>query len=252
MPDTQLVEAEKAPELATIGKTEVKYIFVFGKHQYYIPASSVVSYPKKPNLVDSPQDLGTLLATKAPDKWKPYTHPDFLMQIKGDEGSCVFTTFHVEGHMEEQRFVRFISGSIAEKCFPHWIEEEEAKRKERGEEEVRESKQKRLDVLKWTKKKDCPSKAQINPEMNKWPSVDKCGYEEAVKSCKIEPEARKRQKTTDSNKDIDHLVSKQEVVKVGPPGSYMIVERPGALHIIQYHSAGPNLDQEESAENGAE
>lgn len=249
MSDTQLIEKEETPELATIGKTDVKYIFLFGKHQYYIPADSVISYPKKPNIVESPEALGALLATKAPDKWKNYTHPDMLMQVKGDEGSCVFTTFHVEDHTDEQRFVRFISGSVAEKCFPFWIAEDEKKRQ--PGEEIRESKAKRLEVLKWTKKKDCPNRAQISPELNKWPSVDKLGLEEVVKSCKVDPESRKRMKTTETNKDVDGLVAQQHVVKVGEQGSYTIVERPGVLHIIQYHTRNSD-DKNGEAEGDAD
>lgn len=233
MPETALVEKPELEDCACIGKTEIKYVFVFGKHQYYIPAASVLSYPKKPNMMESREALGALLATKAPDKWKNYTHPDFLMHIKGKEGSCVFTTFHVDDHMEEQRFVRFISGSIAEKCFPYWIAEEEKKRV--PGEEIRESKAKRLEVLKWNKKEDCPERAQISPELNSWPNVEKVGVEDPVKSCKVDPESRKRKLPVDGNKDVDNLVQSQQVVKVGPPGSYTIVERPGHLHVIQYH-----------------
>lgn len=113
-----IVEAHR--ELACVPKTSLKYVFCFSKSQYYIPADAIISYPKRANKLADGVQLGNLLNTKAPEKWYSFTHPDFLMRIKGEEGTCIYTTFEVEGHENEVRFVRLIARGIAEKNFAKW------------------------------------------------------------------------------------------------------------------------------------
>ena len=46
------------------------------------------------------ETLGKILATKAPEKWMAFCDPERLMMVKGEEGTCVYTTFEVEGKPE--------------------------------------------------------------------------------------------------------------------------------------------------------
>ena len=74
------------------------YLLSFKKNQYYIPESAVVSSAKKVNSVEDGNELGQLLFTKSPSTWVPFTHPDTLIQLKGNEGTCVYTSFEVPGN----------------------------------------------------------------------------------------------------------------------------------------------------------
>lgn len=242
-----------------------QYILSFGKTQYYVPESAIKSLPKKSNSVPSGKALGQILATKAPEKWLEYCSPECLCHIGAGDSSCVYTTFTVAGHDDESRFLRFISGTIADRNFPIWAARVEQKMKMDPPEIVinNDRQRARVDVLQWTKAKDCPKRAQLNPEMNQWQALDK---EESVKSCRIEPEAKKRQlkahggaaqlngaigkKSYKSVEDLGakstrHLLQAEEVVewelvyKMGPKGTYSVDEVGNVLRIVQYkHSEG--------------
>ena len=71
------------------------YVLAFSKAQFYVPESAIVSLPKKANVLPDGETLGKVLATKAPEKWMAYCDPERLMKIKGEEGTCVYTTFEV-------------------------------------------------------------------------------------------------------------------------------------------------------------
>jgi hypothetical protein len=223
------------------------YVLSFSKGQYYVPAAAVVSYPKKPNRVSDGTKLGEILFTKAPSAWKNYCDPDTLMHIKGNDGSsCVYTTFAVEGHDDEQRFLRFISGSIAAKNFPELKQLAEEKWKEDPSTAPANDRQRiRMAVLDWEKEKDCPNRAQLSPELNGWPQLGRDGGEELLKSCRVDPESKKRTKGSSDKRKRDEddwfsmtcengLNIKTKVIKVGPKGSYSIDEQPGFLLINKY------------------
>lgn len=242
----------------------------FGKQQYYIPAAAVVSYAKKSNPVPSGEELGKALQTKAPEKWMQFCNPDMLMCIKGSEGTSVYTTFSVEGHPEEERFLRHVSGQIAEKNFPMWTKEV-SKQVALGSlpapEKRSSSAKARYDVLNWKKEKDCPSRAQLHPEINQWTAVAKDGSP-LVKSCKVDPETKKRPKGTGDKRvagdkrkhcddeddvmfDVEDDIEFKRGVRVGPKGSYTILERPDKVIIIQHKlrgDAGRDAAVEEDAE----
>ena len=246
------------------GKGE-PYILAFGKAQFNIPESAVVSYPKKANILPDGEALGRVLATKAPEKWMEYCNPEYLMKVKGEEGTCVYTTFTVEGAPNEGRFLRFISGTIAERNFGLWKDKVQSKI-DAGEIQINNDRQRvRLEVLEWTKATDCPTKAQLNPEMNRWNALAKDEY---VKSCRVEPEAKKRQLksagggagASGSNKSqrtgagaagangarLPNAVPEGSVVsasdvtefditlKMGPKGTYTISEVGNLVRVIQY------------------
>ena len=64
-----------------------------------MPASAIKSYPKWSNdKIKTGEDLGALIATKAPEKWLEYCEPEYLCRIEGETGNCVYTTFDVPGH----------------------------------------------------------------------------------------------------------------------------------------------------------
>ena len=242
------------------------YILSFGKTQYLVPASAIKSPAKKSNKVADGKALGQILATKAPEKWMEYCSPECLCHIQADDSTCVYTTFTVEGHDEESRFLRFISGTIADRNFPLWKERVEKKIAD-GDIVLNNDRQRaRLDVLNWSKAKDCPNRAQLNPELNKWTALDK---EESVKSCRIEPEAKKRQlkahgaggalqgaigKHSQSARSMQHQMLTDDVVdweliyRMGPKGTYNVHEVGNVLRIVQYKHTDGVVD---AAANGS-
>jgi len=261
--------AHDGPALVQSGPAKGKpYILSFGKTQYLVPSSAIKSTAKKSNLVPSGKALGQILATKAPEKWLEYCSPECLCHVQADDSTCVYTTFTVEGHEEESRFLRFISGTIADRNFPLWKERVEKKITD-GDIVLNNDRQRaRFDVLNWSKAKDCPNRAQLNPELNKWTALDK---EESVKSCRIEPEAKKRQlkahgsggglhgaigKHKHSAKSVQHQLLTDDVVdwelvyRMGPKGTYNIHEVGNVLRIVQYkHTDGVVDAVAESNEN---
>ena len=279
--ETAVVEAQK---FAVHQKTGKPYVVAFGKNQFYVPEEAVRSYPKKANKDPKLQDgkaLGAALATKAPEKWMQWCNPETLMHISGVSGdSCLYTTFSIPGHPEEERFLHHVSGPIAEKNFEDWREAmiksiQEGKLPKR--EEWNERLERRYAVLDWTKKNDCPERNQLHPEINKWVSVAKHG-DELVKSCRVAPETKRRPKGPNDkrsgaqlkssiHKDHHHNTARgdplqnvlwAEALQLGPEGSYNIFKNKvdGKLYITQYKyeagdrdSAGPayenaNLDED--------
>ena len=172
--------------------------------------------------------------------------------------SCVYTTFNVPGHSEECRFLRFISGTIADKNFPTHAAEID-KKIEKGDITLSNDRQRaRRDVLNWKKDVNCPNRAQISPELNKWTALDK---DENVKTCRVEPEAKKRQLKVNGGsgtlngaigkngqgvqKSLRHNLQPENVVEwevaycMGPKGTYNVHEVGNVLRITQYkHSDG--------------
>ena len=253
--------AHDGPALVQSGPAKGKpYILSFGKTQYLVPTSAIKSPAKKSNVVPNGKVLGQILATKAPEKWLEYCSPECLCHIQADDSTCVYTTFTVEGHDEESRFLRFISGTIADRNFPLWKERVEKKIAD-GDIVLNNDRQRaRLDVLNWSKAKDCPNRAQLNPELNKWTALDK---EESVKSCRIEPEAKKRQlkahgaggalqgaigKHPQSARSVQHQLLTDDVVdwelvyRMGPKGTYNVHEVGNVLRIVQYKHADGVVD----------
>ena len=240
MSNTQIVTQSSG--MATIPKSSPPktLLLPFGKNQHLVPESNFVSYPKKPNIVASPEALGFLLATKAPEKWLPYCHPDTLCRIQGDTGNCVYTTFQVDGAPEEKRILRFISATVAEKNF--------GKVKESLDTAVVNPRQQiRLDVLNWTKEVDCPSRAQISPEIEKWPVA--CSTE-AVKSCAKIPESKRRIKAGSSQ--VDEVLTKrkkyichEEIINVPTGSTYKINEINNKIVHVLFYRAPAQEDAEE-------
>lgn len=87
-----MVPAEVA--MAVHPKSKQRFLLPFGKQLYYVPESAVVSYPKRSNRVNNGSELGAALATKAPERWFPYCSPDTLVQLRGGEGTSVYTVPH--------------------------------------------------------------------------------------------------------------------------------------------------------------
>jgi len=206
----------------------------FGKNLYLVPATAIKSYAKFANdQIKTGEDLGALLATKAPEKWKPYCKPDYLTCIEGETGKCVYTTFDVPGWPEERRFLRLISATVASKNFSQ-IKEEASKVPITNERQKT-----RMEVLDWNKEEDCPNRAQINPEIEKWEIAT---GEELAKSCFKAPEAKKRTKPGSTQEEEAEAKRKQyicheEFVKQPPGTTYKINEVGGLLHVLFYRTA---------------
>ena len=234
---TDLVAAQ--PALACIPGTTTPYVLSFSKGLYGVPEEKVMSYARKANEIANPEELGKLLATKAPDKWLPYCHPDTITRIEGEEGNCCYTTFEVKNGEgpNEPSHLHLISATIAHKNFPLKALE----LKDMPHDKPKQAK--RWAALSWRRETDLPVKAQINPEVNRWPVLP-----DAEKSCAKPPESKKRPKGSASDKrarEENELRAKRAAhikdeafVSVGPKGTYAINEAAGVVHIVQYHYEG--------------
>ena len=132
-----------------------------------MPQSHVVCLPQKVNKLESADELGVLINSSAPEKWKPYCKHGYVAQLRGDEGTCPYTTFSVPGFPEEWRFLRHIKKVVADKIFPKLLEETVAKQPAPQNDRQKA----RIDVYRWTSKNDLPDKNQLSPEVNKWPEI---------------------------------------------------------------------------------
>ncbi len=229
-------------------KGQQTLLLPFGKNLYLVPATAIKSYAKYSNdQIKTGEDLGALLATKAPEKWKPYCKPDYLTCIEGETGKCVYTTFDVPGWPEERRFLRLISATVASKNFSQ-IKEEASKVPITNERQKT-----RMEVLDWNKEEDCPNRAQINPEIEKWEIAT---GDELAKSCFKAPEAKKRTKPGSTQEEEAEAKRKQyicheEFVKQPAGTTYKINEVNGLLHVVFYRTAATVVDggaEEEEAE----
>lgn len=214
------------------------FLLPFGKNVYHVPASAVKSYPKHANdKISAPEGLSALLATKAPEKWLPYCHPDYLCRIEGETGNCVYTTFDVPDWPDEKRFLRLISGTVAAKNFDQV--KEDALERAKVVPITKKHQQIRIEVLDWRKETDCPSRNQINPEIEKWEIVV---APELAKSCFKAPEAKKRTKpglTIDEGLEAKRklYICSEEFVKQPPGTTYRVNEVGGLLHVVFYRTA---------------
>ena len=226
------------PAQATIPKSSPPetYLLPFGKGLYTVPQSAFMSYPKRANVVSSGDALGQLLATKAPEKWISYCHPDTLCRIKGEGGSnCVYTTFNVEGAPNERRFLRHVSATVAERNF------DKIKEQLKDEPIANERQQIRLDVLNWKKLVDCPNRAQLSPELEKWEQVTGA---DIVKSVARAPESKKRAKPGQAAENeieemtAEHIVL-QKFVKKPKNSICKITETNEIVHVVFYKNGAP-------------
>ena len=226
--------AEQEFALSGNGK---RYVLSFGKALYYVPKSAIKSFPRKANTIADGATLGSLLSTKAPSQWIRYLHPDCLVKIAGEEGTCIYTTFSVEGHPDEECFLRLVSAPIAEKAFPKW------KADLASVELVNDRQRTRMGVLDWTKENDLPSRAQLSPELNRWVSVPTSGPGVIV-SCESRPESRKRSSKVGDKRSasdegcegVPEGIEWQKSIRVGPEGSFVISQIAGRVLITQFAS----------------
>lgn len=229
--------------LASIPKSNPAelYLLPFGKGLFHVPQSAFMSFPKRANVMSSGEALGELLATKAPEKWITYCHPDTLCRIRGEGGSnCVYTTFSVEGADDEKRFLRFVSATVAEKNF--------GKIKDQLSEEMEnienERQQIRYDVLNWKKLTDCPNRAQLSPELEKWSQV---AGTDLAKSVARAPEAKKRPKPGHTAHNETELmtgehVADQKFFKKPKNSTTRIIETDTVVHVIFYKNPADDED----------
>jgi|TARA_B100000809_G_scaffold266535_1_gene329728 hypothetical protein len=233
MPSTQIVQHSGGKAVVPRSSPPQTFLLPFGKNLYTVPATAIKSYPKFPNEMPSGENLGALLATKAPEKWFKYCKPDTLCRIEGDTGNCVYTTFDVPGWPDEKRFLRLISATVASKNF------EQVKKDNADVEITKKHQQVRMEVLNWTKDTDCPGRAQINPEIEKWDVVTGT---DMIKSCFKAPEAKKRVKpgtVPDDGMESKRkkYICSEELLQVPPGSTYKINELGGLLHVLFYRTA---------------
>ena len=209
------------------------YLLPFGKGLFHVPQGAFMSFPKRANGMASGEALGELLATKAPEKWKAYLHPDTLCRIRGEEGAnCVYTTFSVEGAPHEKRFLRHVSSTVAEKNF----EKIKKDLKEEMDNIENERQQIRYDVLDWKKADECPNRAQLSPELEKWTQVT---GDDVVKSVARAPETKKRPRPGQATHNETELmtceyIAGQKFVKKPKNSTTKIIETDNLVHVIFY------------------
>ena len=218
-----------------------KYAVLFSKKAYAVPASDVLLLPQKSNPVASPEALGALLSTKAPDKWKPYCQHGFPALLQGHEATAPYTTFEVPGFEDEWRILRPISKVVADRIFPKIHEKvlEDVKDKKIPK-PTNDRQEARVDIYKWNSTENLKDKNQLSPEVNKWPEITT--QEEALHSCSIAPQSQKRKKGVGADKgerEDEEAVKIRRVpkceqvkVEVGPKGTYSVVEYDGFVLII--------------------
>ena len=233
MPSSEIVPQSAGMATLPMSNPPQTFLLPFGKNQHLVPETAFVSFPKKPNRISSAEALGALLATKAPEKWLPFCKPNTLCRLQGDGGNCVYTTFQVDGAPGEERILRFISSAIAEKNF------EKIKESEPQPAANNERQQIRYDVLNWKKETDCPSRAQISPEIEKWPVAD---VTEALKSAAVSPEAKKRNRPGSTQVDEvararSRYICSEELITVPQGSTYKINEVGNLLHVLFYRTA---------------
>ena len=246
MSSTQIVSHTNNRACIPKSSPPATFLLPFGKNVYHVPASAIKSYPKSANEeIKTSEDLSALLHTKAPEKWMPYCQPDYLCRIEGETGNCVYTTFEVPGWPDERRFLRLISATVAAKNFEQI--KEEALEKAKSVPITKKHQQIRLEVLDWRKETDCPNRAQINPEIEKWEVVTGA---ELAKSCYKAPEAKKRVKPGSNQEEEAEAKRKQyicheEMIKQPPGTTYKINEVNGLLHVLFYRTAATAVAEDD-------
>jgi hypothetical protein len=239
MSGTQIVASSNGKALVPKSNPPKTFLLPFGKHNYLVPSTAIKSYPKYPNdQIKTGEDLGALLATKAPEKWKPYCKPEFLCRIEGETGNCVYTTFKVPSYPDEVRILRHITATVAAKNFES-VQKEALEKAEAEGTPMNERHKIRMDVLNWKQEQHCPNRAQINPEIEKW---DLATGADAIKSCAIKPETKKRAKPGATQEEEAEAKRRQyicheEFVKQPPGTTYKINEVNGLLHVLFYRTA---------------
>ena len=234
MSSTQIVPSTNGKAVVPKSNPPKTFLLPFGKRHYLVPASAIKSYPKWSNdKIKTGEDLGALIATKAPEKWLEYCEPEYLCRIEGETGNCVYTTFDVPGHADERRILRHITATVAAKNFEQVLKGHSATTI------TNERQQIRMDVLTWKKEQHCPNRAQINPEIEKW---DLATGTDVIKSCEVKPESKKRTKPGASQEEDAEAKRKQyicheEFVKQPPGTTYKINEVGGLLHVLFYRTA---------------
>ena len=186
---TSPVDASDGPALvmckvAAKGKTYM--LPWYGKH-YQVPVSAIMSLPKRSNVLPNVKVLRRILAHNSPGMWLEYCSPETICHIQiGALGSCVYTTFTVEGHDDESRVLRRISSTVSLVNFPIWKARVEKKIAD-GDIVLCNARQKaRAAVLSWTWFDCAPNLLMLNREIEKWTVLDK---EEAHKRCFYNPKA---------------------------------------------------------------
>lgn len=219
-------------------RTEKALVVNFCRVNYYVPKDAVLSLPKSPFKLPDGVILGSVLASKAPEKWLAACDPAHLLVLKGREGTSVYCTFAVDDNPGEERFARVVPGQVAEKIFPKIMAEIEAD-PSRAPRNARQ--QARFEALKW-KAADCNT-PQISPVTNAW---EVCT--EPLKSCRIDPDRVPRKpKRPSGGEDGDHEpvlptgIKILKVIHVDEKNGYEVIQRPNMVTVIGF-SGSPTVD----------
>ena len=237
--------AEQPPQAAPPpARTDKAHVLAWHQKMYYLPAEAVVGLPPKgPKQLDDGAALGGILASKSPEMWKDACHPKHLVVVAGKEGKSVYTTFAVKEHPNEERFLRLVAPSIADKLFPKLLEDLEAQQPDPAL--TTERQRLRKQALHW-RSSDIDGRVQINPEWNGW---ERCTEPELRSCIKQHPAPRpgKRALTLANNGAEQHDpaptlppgVKSLKKIDVNEAVGFKVFQRPGAVYVLQFDAEAP-------------
>ena len=146
------------------------YLLPWGGKFYHVPRKDVVSYAKSHNKICSAQELGKLLVSMDEYEWYSFLRPDFLMRIRGIEGTQIFTTFQLENRPNEKRILRVVPHAMCVRNFPTLREHRVCPENV----ELNDRQRARANVLNWRPEADLPGRDNgyvLSPISNAWAEV---------------------------------------------------------------------------------
>lgn len=148
------------------------YLLPFNDEYYYLPEANVLCYPMYTNVAPS-QTIRTVLHSEDPSVWRDHLMYGRVMQIRGIEGSAVYTTFAdqdaASSRQETQkRVLHQMPHSIAESCFPLLKEWALCA----APVPLGQPQNARVGVYDWRKGTNMPNHDRIDPVANGWPLAD--------------------------------------------------------------------------------
>ena len=168
-------------------RLRTRCVVAFDNKWFAVPSGYVWLVQQKRNFVDSPEELGKILASEDPDVWRPHLEYGRVHRIRitprhvSGAVTGIFTSFCVEGHPEEERILRLVPPRVCDEVFswltPHYRDFRPANDRQ---------KQRQWVILYWRSRDQVgldgsDHGAAIDPEACGWP------LEEHPGSCAVAP-----------------------------------------------------------------
>ena len=147
------------------------FLLPFSKKAYSVPKRAIKVISKSPCELEDANELKKILNTKAPEAWWKLCYPDHMVQLRGEEGlvNYAHVKFKNGTSPEEYRWLILISKRICDVNFSKMkLQLEAAYAEDPSKAPSSNSAKARFGILDWRSSKDCPSSAQLNPEVNRF------------------------------------------------------------------------------------